>query len=50
MDGSSRWRDSGNLERAVDTAGGQEPFDAAVLAMLDYARGWRLAEMRKRAG
>src|SRR5581483_1982366 len=31
-------------------AGGQEPFDAAVAAMLDDARGWRLAEMRKRRG
>jgi DNA-binding transcriptional regulator YiaG len=45
-----RWRDSGNLERAVETAGGQEAFDAAVAAMLDDARGWRLAEMRKRRG
>jgi hypothetical protein len=45
----SRWRDSGHLERAVETAGGQEAFDAAVAAMLD-ARGWRLAEMRKRRG
>jgi DNA-binding XRE family transcriptional regulator len=36
------------LERAVATAGGQEAFDAAVTAMLDDARGWRLAEMRKR--
>jgi hypothetical protein len=43
-----RWRDSGHLERAVETAGGQESFDAAVSAMLDDARGWRLAEMRKR--
>jgi DNA-binding XRE family transcriptional regulator len=46
----SRWRDSGHLERAVETAGGQEAFDAAVTAMLDDARGWRLAEMRKRRG
>jgi hypothetical protein len=45
----SRWRDSGHLERAVETAGGQEAFDAAVAAMLD-ARGWRLAEMRERRG
>jgi DNA-binding XRE family transcriptional regulator len=43
-----RWRDSGNLERAVETAGGQEAFGASVAAMLDDARGWRLAEMRKR--
>jgi DNA-binding XRE family transcriptional regulator len=46
----SRWRDSGHLERAVQTAGGQEAFDTAVTAMLDDARGWRLAEMRKRRG
>jgi len=44
----SRWRDSGHLERAVATAGGQPAFDAAVAAMLDDARGWRLAELRKR--
>jgi hypothetical protein len=46
----SRWRDSGHLERAVETAGGQQAFDAATGAMLDDARGWRLAEMRKRCG
>jgi hypothetical protein len=46
----SRWRDFGHLERAVQTAGGQEGFDGAVAAMLDDARGWRLAEMRKRRG
>jgi DNA-binding XRE family transcriptional regulator len=46
----SRWRDSGHLERAVATAGGPEAFDAAVSAMLDDARGWRLAELRKRRG
>jgi hypothetical protein len=51
MSGVSRWRDSGNLERAVETAGGQEPFDAAVAAMLDDARGWWLAgSPRSRAG
>ena len=45
---TSRWRDSGHLERAITTAGGQEAFDAALASMLDDARGWRLAEMRKR--
>ena len=50
MSGVSRWRDSGHLERAIETAGGQEAFDVAVSAMLDDARGWRLAEMRKRRG
>lgn len=48
MDGVKRWRDTDHLERAVDTAGGQVAFDAAVGAMLDDARGWRLAELRKR--
>ena len=49
MSDVSRWRDSGYLERAVETTGGQDAFDAAVAAMLDAARGWRLAEMRKAA-
>jgi DNA-binding XRE family transcriptional regulator len=46
----SRWRESGHLERAVQTAGGQEAVDIAVKAMLDDACGWRLAELRKRRG
>ena len=50
MSNVSRWRDSGHLERAVASAGGQLAFDAAVAAMLDDARGWRLAELRKRRG
>jgi hypothetical protein len=41
MSNVSRWRDSGHLERAVETAGGQPAFEAAVAAMLDDARGWR---------
>ncbi|MFD2766156.1 helix-turn-helix domain-containing protein [Micromonospora eburnea] len=45
-----RWRESGHLERAVETAGGQEAFDAAMGKMLDEARGWRLADLRKRRG
>jgi DNA-binding XRE family transcriptional regulator len=48
MGGVKRWRDTDHLERAVETAGGQAGFDAAVGAMLDEARGWRLAELRKR--
>ena len=50
MSSVSRWRESGHLERAIQTAGGQEAFDAAVRSMLDDARGWRLAELRKRRG
>jgi DNA-binding XRE family transcriptional regulator len=50
MSETKRWRDTGHLERAVETAGGPAAFDAAVSAMLDEARGWRLVEMRKRRG
>ena len=48
MSGTKRWRDTEHLERAVENAGGPEAFDAAVGDMLDHARGWRLAELRKR--
>jgi DNA-binding XRE family transcriptional regulator len=48
MSGVKRWRDTDHLERAVETAGGREAFDAGVGAMLDEARGWRLAELPKR--
>jgi DNA-binding XRE family transcriptional regulator len=50
MSGVKRWRDTDHMARAVETAGGQEAFDAAVGEMLDEARGWRLAELRKRRG
>jgi hypothetical protein len=39
-----------HLERAAQTTGGQERFDAAAAAVLDDARGRRLAEMPKRRG
>jgi DNA-binding XRE family transcriptional regulator len=48
MGSVKRWRDTDHLRRAVDTAGGQAAFDSAVGEMLDQARGWRLAELRKR--
>ena len=48
MSSVKRWRDTEHLQRAVETAGGQESFDSAVGQMLDQARGWRLAELRKR--
>jgi hypothetical protein len=38
MGNVSRWRDSGHLQRAVETAGGQLAFESAVAAMLDDAR------------
>jgi DNA-binding XRE family transcriptional regulator len=44
-----RWRDS-HLDRAVESAGGRDAFDAAIGRMLEEARGWRLADMRKRRG
>jgi hypothetical protein len=50
MGNVSLWRDSGHLEQAVETAGGRQAFEAAVAAMLDDARGWRSAEMRKHHG
>ena len=43
MTSVSRWRDSGHLERAVQTSGGRQAFDAAVAAMLNDARSGRLA-------
>ncbi|QIS14636.1 helix-turn-helix domain-containing protein [Nocardia arthritidis] len=45
-----RWRDSGHLERAIETAGGPEKFEEGVQQLQDWAQGWRLAEMRKRRG
>ncbi|GAA2386236.1 hypothetical protein GCM10010170_096550 [Dactylosporangium salmoneum] len=48
MSGVKRWRDTDHLGRAIETAGGPEAFDTAVGAMRDEARGWRLAELRKR--
>jgi hypothetical protein len=45
-----RWRDTDHLDRAVEAAGGQDAFDTAMGAMLAEARGWRLAEVRKRRG
>lgn len=48
MSGVKRWRDTGHLDRAVETAGGSAAFEAGVDSMLDEARGWRLAELRKR--
>lgn len=41
---ASRWYADPGL------AGGQDAFDAAVAAMPDDARGWRLAEISKRRG
>ena len=45
-----RWRDTGQMERAVESAAAPTAFDAAVREMLDQTHGWRLAELRKRRG
>jgi DNA-binding XRE family transcriptional regulator len=48
MSGTKRWRDTDHLDRAIETAGGPDAFGASVGEMLDEARGWRLAELRRR--
>ena len=45
-----RWRDTGHLERAVETAGSRDAFDAAMGAMLAEARGWRQRRHAQGAG
>src|SRR5689334_4349012 len=50
MSDVQRWRDSGHLERDEETAGGREWLDLAIGQMLAEARGWRLADLRKRRG
>ncbi|GAA0986017.1 MULTISPECIES: helix-turn-helix domain-containing protein [Nocardiopsidaceae] len=47
MSGYRRWRDSGHLEKAVESSGGQEQFEEEVTRLRDRARAWRLVEMRK---
>jgi hypothetical protein len=47
MSSVSCWPDSGHLERAVETAGGQESFDDAVGAMLDGASSVRAGCIRE---
>ena len=50
MSGYRRWRETDHLERAIETAGGPEIFDDEAQTLRDQARGWRLAELRKRRG
>jgi DNA-binding XRE family transcriptional regulator len=45
-----RWRDADAHARAVERAGGQEAFEARAEKLMDWARGWRLAELRKHRG
>ncbi|MBB6174063.1 DNA-binding transcriptional regulator YiaG [Nocardiopsis mwathae] len=48
MSGYQRWRSSGHLERAIETAGGVDEFESGVRRLQEEAQGWRLAEMRRR--
>jgi DNA-binding XRE family transcriptional regulator len=50
MSGYQSWRESGHLERAVDSAGGPGAFEAGVTRLRDQAQAWRLVEMRKHRG
>ena len=50
MTGYQRWRESGQLDRAIETAGGLEAFGAEAERLAAEAQGWRLADMRKRRG
>ncbi|GAA4223210.1 helix-turn-helix transcriptional regulator [Streptosporangium canum] len=50
MTGHRKWRESGHLERAIETAGGVERFEAETRHLREEAQAWRLAEMRKRRG
>ncbi|GIH71491.1 helix-turn-helix domain-containing protein [Sphaerimonospora thailandensis] len=50
MSSYRKWRESGHLERAIETAGGVEAFEDEVHYLRQEAQGWRLAEMRKRRG
>jgi len=50
MSGYCKWRDTDHLERAIETAGGPDILDDEVQRLRDEARGWRLAELRKRRG
>jgi DNA-binding XRE family transcriptional regulator len=48
MSGYRKWRATDHLERAIETAGGADVFHAEVQRLRDHARGWRLADLRKR--
>ncbi|GLX02964.1 hypothetical protein [Microtetraspora sp. NBRC 16547] len=48
MSSYRKWRESGHLERAIETAGGVEAFEDEVHHLRQETQVWRLAEMRKR--
>ncbi len=50
MSSHRRWRESDHLERAIETAGGAEQFEAEIQRLRDEAQAWRLADMRRRRG
>lgn len=45
-----RWLDTETHARAVERAGGPEAYEARVQKLIDWARGWRLTELRKHRG
>jgi DNA-binding XRE family transcriptional regulator len=48
MSSVKRWRDTDHLQRAVDTARRAGCLRRRGRQMLDQARGWPLAELRRR--
>ncbi|WP_406311991.1 helix-turn-helix transcriptional regulator [Streptosporangium sp. NBC_01639] len=50
MSSHHRWRESGHLELAIETAGGPAQFEAEIQRLHDEGQAWRLVEMRKRRG
>jgi hypothetical protein len=40
--------DTRHIERAIETAGDADAFDAALARLLNDANGWRRADMRWR--
>ncbi|GGS57866.1 transcriptional regulator [Planobispora rosea] len=50
MSSYRRWRESGHLEKAIETAGGPEQFENEMQQLRAQTQGWRLSEMRRRRG
>lgn len=50
MGSFERWHDTDLHARAVERAGGPEAYEERVDRLENWARGWRLAEMRKHRG
>ncbi|WP_433420174.1 hypothetical protein ACQP1V_07440 [Microtetraspora malaysiensis] len=43
MSSYRKWRESGHLERAIETAGGVEASEDEVHHLREEAQGWQLA-------